>query len=72
MQSDQGFTRGEPQTSHAVLRGLNQETLWDVMKHGDGSDRRSRTSFGVASKCGDLQGVCFMSEVLVSPRTSRY
>jgi hypothetical protein len=72
MQSDQGVTRGEPQTSHAVLRGLNQETLWDVMKLEDESDRRSRTSFGVASKCGDLQDICFMSEVLVSLKISRY
>jgi len=69
MQSDQVFTRGEPR---AVSRGLNQETLWVVMEHGDGSDRRSRTSFGVASKCGDLQGGYFMSEVLVSSKTPRY
>jgi len=38
------------------------------MKHGDRSDRRSPTSFGVASKCGDLQDIYFMSEVLVSPQ----
>jgi hypothetical protein len=72
VQCDQGVTRGEPQTSHAVSRGLNQETLWVVLKHGGGNDRSSRTGFGVASKCGDLQDGYITSEVLVSPKTSRY
>jgi hypothetical protein len=72
MQCDQGVTRCEPHTLHALSRVLDQETLWFVMKHGGGIDRRSRTNCGTASKCGDVQDGYIMSEVLISSKTSRY